>query len=305
MKATKEFFESLREEINASSPVVTETQEQPSARKLRVIDLFVGVGGLDLSNADLQLAFTKIEAEMNVKDAEIENLKAQLRTRASETAVMKSQLEMQRIEYDARELGITPEELRANPKPVPPKVQAQWDAETMEDLNRAEDDPEAYSNELIQMLEEAKQRETELMNALGQERRKHEESDGIERLPMTAFIAYAEEHYPADQNPRAKVLKEALGDVFNIRKIDDDAYERWKQLGTKESFDERMADSMNRIAERPQMKDNNGIVAGGNLNANFSFTNEQVQMLINQLSLTGEQSSKLLNFTNNGNNNTR
>lgn len=50
---------------------------------------------------------------------------------------------------------------------------------------------------------------------------------------------------------------------------------------------------------------NNGIVAGGNLNTNIQFTNEQVQMLINQLSLTGEQSSKLLNFTNNGNNNTR
>lgn len=50
---------------------------------------------------------------------------------------------------------------------------------------------------------------------------------------------------------------------------------------------------------------NNGIVAGGNLNTNVHFTNEQVQMLINQLSLTGEQSSKLLNFTNNGNNNSR
>lgn len=50
---------------------------------------------------------------------------------------------------------------------------------------------------------------------------------------------------------------------------------------------------------------NNGIVAGGNLNTNIHFTNEQVQMLINQLSLTGEQSSKLLNFTSDGNNNTR
>lgn len=50
---------------------------------------------------------------------------------------------------------------------------------------------------------------------------------------------------------------------------------------------------------------NNGIVAGGNLNANLSFTNEQVKMLIEGLALNGEQSKKLLTLTANGNNNTR
>ena len=50
---------------------------------------------------------------------------------------------------------------------------------------------------------------------------------------------------------------------------------------------------------------NNGIVAGGNLNANFSFTNDQVKMLIEGLALNGEQSKKLLTLTANGNNNTR
>lgn len=50
---------------------------------------------------------------------------------------------------------------------------------------------------------------------------------------------------------------------------------------------------------------NNGIVAGGNLNANFSFTNEQVKMLIEGLALSGEQSKKLLTLTADGNNNTR
>lgn len=235
MKATKEFFESLREEINASSPVVNETKEQPSTRKLKVIDLFAGVGGLDFTNADLQCAFTKVEAEMSVKDAEIEHLKSQLRTRASEMAVMKSQLEMQRIEYDARELGITPEELRANPKPVPPEVQAQWDAEFEADMNRAEDEPEAYSNELIQMLEEAKEREKELINALEKERMKHEDADGVQRLPMEEFISYAEVHYPSNQNGSAKILKEALGDMYDISRVEKTLLERWKQLGTKES----------------------------------------------------------------------
>ena len=50
---------------------------------------------------------------------------------------------------------------------------------------------------------------------------------------------------------------------------------------------------------------NNGIVAGGNLNANFSFTNDQVKMLIEGLALNGEQSKKLLRLTADGNNNTR
>ena len=282
MKATKEFFESLREEINASSPVVNETQEQPSTRELRVIDLFAGVGGLDFTNADLQCAFTKVEAEMNVKDAEIENLKAQLRTRACEMTLMKSELEKQRVEYEAREFGILPEELRTPPAQVPPEVRAKWDAELEADMNRAEEEPEAYSNELIQMLEEAKQREKELIDALEQERKRHDESDGIERLPMAAFIGYAEEHYPADQNKSAKILKEALGDVYNIRRIDDETYERWKLLGTKESFDERMADGMKRIADRPMMKDNNGLVAGGNIEAKVQLSDEQVQYLAQQ-----------------------
>lgn len=282
MKATKEFFESLREEINALSPVVNETKEQPSPRKLRVIDLFAGVGGLDLSNADLQCAFAKVEAEMNVKNEEIESLKAQLMTRASEMALMKSELEKQRVEFEAHEFGIIPEELRTPSAQVPPEVQAQWDAEAMEDMNRAEGEPEDYSIDLEQMLEEAHQRESELRDALEQERTKHEESDGIERLPMAAFISYAEEHYPADQNSRAKVLKEALGDVFNIRKIDDKSYERWKRLGTKESFDDRMAESMSKIAERPQMKDNNGIVAGGSVTAKVALTDEQVLILAQQ-----------------------
>lgn len=289
MKATKEFFESLREEIKASSPVVNETQEQPSTRKLKVIDLFFGIGGLDLSNVDLQCAFTKVETEMNEKDAEIENLKAQLKTRESEMEVMKSQLDRQRVEYEAREFGIIPEEFRTPPAQVPPEVQAKWDAETMADMNCAEDELEESSNELIQMLEEARQRETELHDALEQERKKHGERDGIERLPMAAFISYAEEHYPADQNSRAKVLKEALGDVFNIRKIDDESYERWKRLGTKESFDDRMAESMNRIAERPQMKDNNGIVAGGSVTAKVSLTDDQVRMLAKQ-NIIGKES---------------
>lgn len=282
MKATKEFFESLRVEINASSPVVNETQEQPSTRKLKVIDLFAGVGGLDFTNADLQCAFTKVEAEMNVKDAEIENLKAQLRTRACEMALMKSELEKQRVEYEAREMGVSPEDLKSNPIPVPPEIRAQWDAELEADMNRAEEEPEAYSNELIQMLEEAKQREKELIDALEQERKRHDESDGIERLPMAAFIGYAEEHYPADQNKSAKILKEALGDVYNIRRIDDETYERWKLLGTKESFDERMADGMKRIADRPMMKDNNGLVAGGNIEAKVQLSDEQVQYLAQQ-----------------------
>lgn len=235
MKATKEFFESLREEINASSPVVNETQEQPSTRKLKVIDLFAGVGGLDLSNADLQCAFTKVEAEMNVKDAEIENLKAQLRTRACEMTLMKSELEKQRVEYEAREMGVSPEDLKSNPIPVPPEIRAQWDAELEADMNRAEEEPEAYSNELIQMLEEAKEREKELINALEKERMKHEDADGVQRLPMEEFISYAEVHYPSNQNGSAKILKEALGDMYDISRVEKPLLERWRQLGTKES----------------------------------------------------------------------
>lgn len=281
MKATKEFFESLREEINNASPVVTETKEERPSR-MKVIDLFAGVGGLDLGNVKLQHALTCMEAEMNIKDAEIERLKAELRTRASEMAYMKSKLEKHRIEMEARDLGINPDDLRNNPTSVPPEVRAKYDADAEAEMNRAQDEPEAFGNELIEMLEDARQRESELRDALEQEQKRHEEVDGIERLPMSAFIGYAEDHYPSDQNKSAKILKEALGDVYNIRKIDDETYDRWKQLGTKESFDDRLADGMKRIADRPMMKDNNGIVAGGSVTARITPTDEQFKSLISQ-----------------------
>ena len=59
-----------------------------------------------------------------------------------------------------------------------------------------------------------------------------------------------------------------------------------------------------KAAEMPTMNDNNGLVAGGNIEARVALTNEQVRMLIEGLSLNDKQSNKLLSLTKDGNNNT-
>lgn len=50
-----------------------------------------------------------------------------------------------------------------------------------------------------------------------------------------------------------------------------------------------MTDAMEKIAERPQMKDNNGIVAGGSVTAKVALTDDQVRMLVQQRLLGKEE----------------
>lgn len=50
-----------------------------------------------------------------------------------------------------------------------------------------------------------------------------------------------------------------------------------------------MTDAMEKIAERPQMKDNKGIVAGGSVTAKVALTDDQIRMLVQQRLLGKEE----------------
>lgn len=261
----------------------------------RVLDLFSGTGGLDVKNLKIQSLISAIESVIKEKDTEIQELRAQKRTMEKETSDLKAELEKRRKEISYLKYGYDEEEYIPSYEQVPPEVLAKWAEEAAEEAKYATYDdyiPEDYvpddAPDLFQLLQESQQRESELREALEQERKQKAEKEGQECLPMDAFITYAEKHYPADQNTSAKILKEALGDVYNIRRIDDETYERWRLLGTKESFDDRMAESMKRIAERPTMKDNNGIVAGGDFTAKITPTDAQMNMLADKLVQTTE-----------------
>lgn len=252
----------------------------------RVLDLFSGLGGLDVKNLKIQSLISSIESIIKEKDSEIQDIRAQKRTMEKEISDLKAELEKQRKEITYLKYGYDEDEFIPSYEPdppVPPEILAQWAEEAAYEGDITDDVPD-----WVQLLQESQQREAELKEALEQERKQKAEKEGEERLPMDAFITYAEKHYPADQNKSAKILKEALGDVYNIRRVDDETYERWKLLGTKESFDDRMAESMNRIAERPTMKDNNGIVTGGDFTAKFTPTDAQMNMLADKLVQTVE-----------------
>lgn len=122
----------------------------------------------------------------------------------------------------------------------------------------------------------------------------------------------------SDLKKSREVLAKQLKQSLSIKEIEDelaqmspgDAWDTFILLNglflSNEGWLKRANEIKHSIQNRingTNVGTNNGIVAGGNLNTSIQFTNEQVQMLINQLSLTGEQSSKLIKFTNNGNNN--
>lgn len=86
---------------------------------------------------------------------------------------------------------------------------------------------------VMQRMKELEQREMEqdrLLKAL-QERLDAME-DGKERLPIGAFLDYAERYYTPEQNDRAKVVKELLGDLFTNISTED--RKRLRMLGCKE-----------------------------------------------------------------------
>lgn len=81
---------------------------------------------------------------------------------------------------------------------------------------------------------EARQRTKQLERELEQltDKLKMAEKDG-ERLPLTAFLDYVENYFTPQQNDRAKVLKEVLGDLYSQEYMTDEEKERFRKLGTK------------------------------------------------------------------------
>ena len=228
MRATKVFFESFSEEIEKNSQVVYEIKENRPSSKI-VVDLFSGIGGFALGKAEILKAMDSVEKELNTRDLEIESLKSQQQKNFDEIERMKAVLKEKDKEINSLRFAIGPSAFIENPEPIPLELQEMWDKE-YEAIYEEE-----YRNEIIQRLEEATQRESELRKALEEKRNKEAQENGVEKLPMIAFIEYAETYFPASQNDRAKVLKEVLTDVYNRRLVSDEDYERLKKLGTKEN----------------------------------------------------------------------
>lgn len=80
----------------------------------------------------------------------------------------------------------------------------------------------------VQQKTEQLQQELELLT----DKLKRTEKDG-ERLPLTAFLDYVENYFTPQQNDRAKVMKEVLGDLYSQQCMTDEEKKRLRKLGTK------------------------------------------------------------------------
>lgn len=80
----------------------------------------------------------------------------------------------------------------------------------------------------VQQKTEQLQQELELLT----DKLKQTEKDG-ERLPLTAFLDYVENYFTPQQNDRAKVMKEVLGDLYSQQCMTDEEKKRLRKLGTK------------------------------------------------------------------------
>lgn len=81
---------------------------------------------------------------------------------------------------------------------------------------------------------EARQKTEQLQRELEQltDKLKRTETHG-DRLPLAVFLDYVENNFPPQQNDRAKVLKEVLGDLYSQQYMTDEEKERFRKLGTK------------------------------------------------------------------------
>lgn len=81
---------------------------------------------------------------------------------------------------------------------------------------------------------EARQKTEQLQRELEQltDKLKRTETDG-DRLPLTAFLDYVENYFTPQQNDRAKVMKEVLGDLYSQECMTDEEKKRLRKLGAK------------------------------------------------------------------------
>ena len=86
------------------------------------------------------------------------------------------------------------------------------------DVMRKERDTMKAENERLQ------KEPSELQAKIEELQKKH--------LPITTFLTYVEDNFPAEQNDRAKVVKEVLGDLFTNPSKEE--RKRLRVLGTKE-----------------------------------------------------------------------
>ena len=103
---------------------------------------------------------------------------------------------------------------------------SEWTDEDREQMRKWEEE--------MSQREAALEKVGELMEEIQFLRSRLKKRDkGEERLPITTFIQYVEEHFTPEQNDRAKIIKEVLYDVFSSANLPQEVRERLKKLGFK------------------------------------------------------------------------
>lgn len=216
MKATKDFFTDLRKVIELNAEDVQSTNEEYSPKDNEVYELFAGCGGIDLENESIKRLMTLVKATLNCRDAKIDYLESHINTTVAEKKVISNILDSEELNSGIFDCNGDLSKL---------------DFDDSKEENLTAQEP---IDDIIQKLSDLQQRELELRNALKEEREKNKPDEGIERIPIFAFLDYADTQIPAIQYTKAKILKEILGDVYNINEFDKETLTRWRNIGCKD-----------------------------------------------------------------------
>ena len=103
-------------------------------------------------------------------------------------------------------------------------------------INENKEKQECETNDdLLKRIKDLELREEELLKQIKtlQDSQKLKD-EGVERLPIVAFLDYVETYFTSEQNDRAKVVKEVLGDLYS--NISEEEKKRLRALGTKEKL---------------------------------------------------------------------
>ncbi len=206
MRANEQFFEDLRNEINNSvTSIDTQLNDDSVSR------IFADCGW-NLKDEKVKNAIAVFESIIDEKEAKIEYLESQLRTASSEKTAINNSLNKLNVIHEAYDCIEGQNKIE--------KTMSQTNADGF--------------NEIMQKLEDAEQRESELRNAVDELKKQQQMSGNVERLPMEKFLEYAED-FPSTQNKEAKTIKEALISLYDIKRISTEDLDRWKKLGMKET----------------------------------------------------------------------
>jgi len=208
MKATEDFFKGLRKEIEkefqymptgVNADACSSAWMNDSDEKKQMLDMEMKYNAMKAKYDFMKKDYDFMKNDYNFMKSDYDVMRKDYKFMKDDYDVMRKDYKFMKDDYDV---------MRKDYKFMKDDY----------DVMRKERDTMKAENERLQ------KEPSELQAKIEELQKKH--------LPITTFLTYVEDNFPAEQNDRAKVVKEVLGDLFTNPSKEE--RKRLRVLGTKE-----------------------------------------------------------------------